>query len=259
MPPPYPPPACGGGYGGGARIGNSRCAVAPPTRHMIRISKSLNSTERRVKLVFLLLAGLKWGKLAPTAGTMLLSLVLYATIYGWRYAAGFIALMFAHEMGHFVAARQRGLDVGAPMFIPFLGAAIVLKDHPVDVRTEAYVAMGGPLVGTVAAVAVYLWGRWTDSSRLLVIPYSGLFLNLFNLLPISPLDGGRITAIISPRIWLIGAPIMLAVFFYIPSPILLLVAIFAFPQLVKACNYDPKAPENIAYYGVTLHTKPETR
>jgi Zn-dependent protease len=147
-------------------------------------------------LLFLLLSGLKWGKLATIGGTMLLSLAVYATIWGWPYAAGFVALMFAHEMGHFVAARQRGLDVGAPTFIPFVGAWINLRDQPHDVETEAYVAVAGPLVGTAAAVAVYLWGRSTDSGLLLAIAYAGLFLNLFNLLPLSPLDGGRITAII---------------------------------------------------------------
>ena len=210
-----------------------------------------------MKLLFLLLATLKWGKLATTGGTMLLSLVLYATIWGWPYAAGFIGLLFAHEMGHFVAARQRGLDVGAPTFIPFVGAWIELKDKPLDVETEAYVAMAGPLVGTVAAIAVYFWGRWTDTGMLLAIAYAGLFLNLFNLLPLSPLDGGRITAIISPRVWLIGAPLMLALVIYQPSPVLVIIAIIAFPQLVRAWKYDPKAPENLAYYAVPMQTKLE--
>jgi Zn-dependent protease len=208
-------------------------------------------------LLFLLLSGLKWGKLVTTGGTMLLSLAIYATIWGWPYAAGFVALMFAHEMGHFVAARQRGLDVGAPTFIPFVGAWINLRDQPHNVETEAYVAAAGPLVGTVAAVAVYLWGRSTDSGLLLAIAYAGLFLNLFNLLPLSPLDGGRITAIISPRVWLIGAPLMLALLIYRPSPVLLIIAVLAMPQLVKAWNYDAKAPENLAYYGVPLQTKLE--
>ena len=210
-----------------------------------------------MKLLLLLLSGLKWGKLATTAGTMLLSLAIYATIWGWPYAAGFIALMFAHEMGHYVAARRCGLNVGAPAFIPFVGAWINLKEQPRDVRTEAYVAVAGPLVGTVSAVAVYLWGRWTDSTLLLAIAYAGLFLNLFNLLPVSPLDGGRITAVISPRVWLIGAPVMLAMLFYRPSPVLAIIAIIAFPQLIKAWKYDPKAPENLAYYGVPFQTKLE--
>lgn len=208
-------------------------------------------------LLFLLFSGLKWGKLATTAGTMLLSLVVYATIWGWRYAAGFIALLFAHEMGHYIAARQRGLNVGAPAFIPFVGAWIALEDQPLDVETEAYIGLAGPVAGTVAALAVYLVARSEDSGLLLAIAYSGLFLNLFNLLPISPLDGGRITAVLSPRIWFLGVPILLAVMLYRPSPMLIVVAVLAFPQLMKAWRYDPTAPENVAYYGTTLQTKLE--
>ncbi|VIO72373.1 hypothetical protein CI1B_40170 [Bradyrhizobium ivorense] len=208
-------------------------------------------------LLVLLLSGLKWGKLATTGGSMLPSLALYATIWGWRYAAGFIALLFAHEMGHYVAARQRGLDVGAPAFIPFMGAFIALKERPADVETEAYVAIAGPVVGTIAALAVYWWARSVDSGLLLAIAYSGLFLNLFNLLPISPLDGGRVTAVLSPRIWFAGVPILLALMLYRPSPMLLIVAVLAVPQLIQAWRYDPHAPENVAYYGVPLQTKLE--
>jgi len=208
-------------------------------------------------LLLILFSGLKWGKLGMTGGTMLLSLVVYAGIWGWRYAAGFIALLFAHEMGHYIAARQRGLNVGAPAFIPFVGAWIALKEQPVDVETEAYVALAGPLVGTSAALAVYLWARSDDSSLLLAIAYSGLFLNLFNLLPISPLDGGRVTSVLSPRIWLLGVPMLLALMLYRPSPMLIIIAILAAPQLIKAWRYDPSAPENVAYYGTTLQTKLE--
>jgi Zn-dependent protease len=208
-------------------------------------------------LLFILFSSLKWGKLAASGGSMLLSLAVYAAIWGWRYAAGFIALLFAHEMGHYVAARQRGLNVGAPAFIPFVGAWIALKDKPVDVETEGYVAIAGPVVGTIAALAVYLWARSENSGLLLAISYSGLFLNLFNLLPISPLDGGRVTAVLSPRIWLLGAPILLALMLYRPSPMLVIVIVLAAPQLVKAWRYDPKAPENAAYYGVPLQTKLE--
>ena len=210
-----------------------------------------------MKVLLILLSGLKWGKLAASGGSMLLSLLVYATIWGWRYAAGFIALLFAHEMGHYVAARQRGLNVGAPAFIPFMGAFIALESQPVDVETEAYVAIAGPVVGTIAALAVYLWARSEDSGLLLAISYSGLFLNLFNLLPISPLDGGRITAVLGPRIWFLGVPILLALMLYRPSPMLIIVVVLAIPQLMKAWRYDPKAPENVAYYGTAIQTKLE--
>jgi Zn-dependent protease len=208
-------------------------------------------------LLLIVFSGLKWGKLATSGGSMLLSLAVYATIWGWRYAAGFIALLFAHEMGHYVAARQCGLKVGAPAFIPFVGAWIALEDQPVNVETEAYVAIAGPVIGTIAALAVYLLARAEDSGLLLAIAYSGLFLNLFNLLPISPLDGGRVTAVLGPRIWFLGVPILLALMLYRPSPMLIIVVILAVPQLIKAWRYDPRAPENIAYYGVSAQTKLE--
>jgi Zn-dependent protease len=201
-------------------------------------------------MLALLLGALKLGKVGGTLITMLISLAVYAGLYGWRFAAGFIALLFAHEMGHFVAARQRGLPVSAPTFIPFVGAWIELKDQPMDVETEAYVAAAGPFVGTVAATLVYFWGSHSGSGLLLALSYAGFFLNFFNLIPLPPLDGGRMTAILSPRIWFVGAPLMLALMLYRPSPLLILIAIASLPALKKAWHYDPADPENAAYYAV---------
>ncbi len=209
------------------------------------------------KLLMLLLGGLKFGTLLTTGGTMLISLVVYAWIFGWRYAAGFIALLFLHEMGHYIAARQRGLNVGAPTFIPFVGAWIQLKEMPHDAETEAYVGMGGPLIGTLGALACYFYARegGADLRWLLAVAYGGFFLNLFNLIPVSPLDGGRITAVLSPRIWLLGAPVLVGMFFWTPSPILILVAISAAPQVMKAWNYDPKDPAHGDYYKTSAETR----
>jgi Zn-dependent protease len=208
-----------------------------------------------LKLLLLAIAGLKLGKLAVVLGSMLLSLVLYAQLWGWPYAAGFILLLFAHEMGHVMAARIRGLEVSAPAFIPFMGAFITMRQAPPDVETEAYVAFGGPFVGTLACFAVYFWARAEDSTLGLAVAYAGLFLNLFNLLPISPLDGGRITAVLGPRIWLLGAPLLLVLLLVQPSPVLIVIAIMAFPQVLAAWRYDPAAPENRAYYGIPDSTK----
>lgn len=210
-----------------------------------------------LKLLMLLLGGLKFGKLLTTGGTMLVSLVVYAWFFGWRYAAGFIALIFVHEMGHYIAARQRGLDVGAPTFIPFVGAWIQLKELPHDAETEAYVGMGGPLLGTLGSLACYFYARdgGADVRWVMAVAYSGFFLNLFNLIPVSPLDGGRITAVLSPRIWLLGAPVLAGVFFWSPSVVLILVALSAAPQLMKALTYDPKDPANGDYYKTSAETR----
>src|SRR4051812_41018685 len=153
-----------------------------------------------------------------TSGTMLLSVLAYSWLFGWRYAVGFVGLILVHEMGHYIAARQRGLDVGAPTFIPFVGAWIELKDQPHNVETEAYVGIAGPIAGTVGALVCYYLGRNYDSQLLLALSYAGFFINLFNLIPMSPFDGGRITAVLSPRTWFFGVPILVALFFYNPSP-----------------------------------------
>lgn len=202
------------------------------------------------KLLLLLFSGAKFGKIFLTGGTMLISVVVYAFIFGWWYAVGFVLLIFVHEMGHYIAARRRGLNVGAPTFIPFVGAWIQLKDLPHDAETEAYVGLGGPLVGTLGALVCYVLARSYHSDLLLALSYSGFFLNLFNMIPLSPFDGGRITAAISPKLWLVGAPILVALFFYRPSPLLILMALLAAPQVWKAIKFDPNAPENLAYYRV---------
>lgn len=204
-----------------------------------------------MKILLALLASGKLGKILLSGGTMLLSIVSYAWIFGWRYSVGFVLLIFVHEMGHYVAARQRGLNVGAPTFIPFVGAWIELKDLPHDVETEAYVGFAGPFAGTLGALACYFLSRHFDSMLILALASAGFFLNLFNLIPLSPFDGGRITAIISPRVWLAGVPILAGLFLYRPSPLLIMMAIIAAPQAMKAWKYNPSAPENATYYAVT--------
>jgi Zn-dependent protease len=208
-----------------------------------------------MKLILLLLSSLKFGKLLTTGGTMIVSVVMYAFVYGWKYAVGFVGLIFVHEMGHYLAAKQKGLDVGVPVFIPFVGAWIALKEMPHDAEMEAYIGLGGPLVGSIGALACYFAAREYNSMLLLAISYSGFFLNLFNLIPVPPLDGGRITAVLSPRLWLLGLPILVAVFFYHPNPMLILIAVLAIPQVWRYFKNKEENPEEQAYYDVPLETK----
>ena len=194
-----------------------------------------------MKILLLLLGGLKLGKVALTGGTMLLSMVAYSFIFGWWYAVGFVLLILFHELGHYAAAKQRNLNVGAPTFIPFVGAWIQLKDQPMDVETEAYVGIAGPVAGTVAAMVCYYAAEYTHSQLLLALAYAGFMINLFNLIPISPLDGGRITAIIG-------------LFVVSHSPMLLLIAIMAIPHVMSTFRGGPHGlPER--YYEVSLSTK----
>lgn len=210
-----------------------------------------------IKALLLFLTSLKLGKVLLSVGSMLLTIWVYTTIYGLPFAAGFVLLILVHELGHYAAARQRGLDVGLPMFIPFLGAWITLKDQPVDAETEAYVAYAGPFIGTLGAFAVYFLGRAQESDLLMALAFSGFMINLFNLIPLSPLDGGRITQILSPRIWFLGVPLLIALFFYFPSPLLILIALFAAPSLFAAWRYDPNSPEALRYRDVPMATRLE--
>jgi Zn-dependent protease len=208
-----------------------------------------------VKLLLLLLSGVKLGKLFATGGTMLISLVAYAFVFGWRFAAGFVVLLLVHEMGHYIAARQKGLAVGLPTFIPFVGAWVELKDRPHDAQTEAYVGLGGPLLGSVGATLCYFLARETGASWLLAVAYAGFFLNLFNLIPLSPFDGGRITAVLSPRIWLLGVPVLVALFLWRPSPLLILMAVLAAPQVWQALTYRSDSDAARGYYAVPASVK----
>lgn len=208
-----------------------------------------------LKILLLLLSGAKLSKLLLSGGSMLISVLAYSWIFGWRYAVGFVALLFVHEMGHFIAARQRGLKVGLPTFIPFMGAWIELKDQPHNAETEAYVGLGGPLLGTVGALVCYFLARSYGANWLLAVAYGGLFLNLFNLIPLSPLDGGRIVAVLSPRLWLLGAPLLGVLFYYTHSPMLILIAVLAAPQLWKALRFNRHSPEAATYYAASASVK----
>lgn len=188
-----------------------------------------------------------------SGGTMVLSVFAYSLIFGWRYAAGFVALIFVHEMGHYIAARKRGLNVGLPAFIPFVGAWIQLKEQPMDAETEAFVGIAGPMLGSTAAFVCYLIAIESGSHLMLALAYAGFMLNLFNLIPVSPLDGGRIVSVISPRIWFLGFPLLVALFIWRPSPLLILIAVFALPQLWMA--FKTRNIESSAYYRAPLEVR----
>ena len=203
------------------------------------------------RILLLLVAGLKFGKLLPTVASMLFAIGVYALVFGWRYALGIVAMLFLHEMGHYIAARQRGLGVSLPMFIPFAFAWVKLDRAPHDAETDAYVALAGPLLGTVAAIGAYFLARDDGPDWLLAVAYSGFFINLINMIPVPPLDGGRITAVLSPRIWLLGVPIIGALLWYHFSMILLLVAIMAGPHVFAALKFDRNSAAAQQYYAVS--------
>lgn len=116
----------------------------------------------------------------------------YALIWGWRFAVGFVLLILVHELGHFVEAKRQGLNPSLPVFIPFLGAYVVMKNAPFDPWRNLLVSAAGPFAGGLASLAVWGAGEALDSRLLVALAYVGFLLNLFNLIPFRPLDGGFI-------------------------------------------------------------------
>jgi Zn-dependent protease len=200
------------------------------------------------KFKFILAAIFKF-KVFTTSASMLVSLAAYAWIWGWRFAVGFILLLFVHELGHYLEARRQGLDVGAPVFIPFLGAAIILKENPLDAWREAQIAIAGPIVGSLGAAAVWFVGEQQNSELLVALGFTGFFLNLFNLLPVVPLDGGRIAAAIHPILWILGFAGLIALVFIAPNPLLIVIALIVGLELWRRWQ-ERGTPEAESYYRI---------
>ncbi|HET7577746.1 MAG TPA: site-2 protease family protein [Bacillales bacterium] len=182
-----------------------------------------------------ILAKLKWviGLLKLTKfGGMFLSLIFslagYAVFYGWTFAAVLVYLILIHESGHLVAARQKGIKTSPALFIPFIGAVISMKERPKDAATEAYLAYGGPLAGLISFLPAIPLYYWTHASVWGLMIFLGALLNLFNLLPVSPLDGGRIVTVLSTKIWFFGLLAVAALMFWSPSPIMILILVIGF-------------------------------
>ncbi|ETT49369.1 hypothetical protein C171_23890 [Paenibacillus sp. FSL H8-237] len=176
-----------------------------------------------------ILSLLKIGKIAGPLISMMVSIGAYALIYPWGFAIGIVLLLLVHELGHVIAAKRIGLPVSAPLFIPFLGALITMKKHPLDAKTEAYVAFGGPILGTIGSTAVFGAAYYMDSPLLYSLAYIGFLLNLINLLPIHPLDGGRIATAVTRWLWLVGLVGGLAIIVYLRSILFFIIwAMFAY-------------------------------
>jgi Zn-dependent protease len=176
-----------------------------------------------IKSLFLLLPNVK---LLATAGTALVSVAAYSLLWGWTFAAGFVVLIFIHEMGHVIQLRREGIKASAPMFIPFMGAAIFSKSLGDDALAEARVGLAGPVLGTLGAIVCLALAEATGSDLLRALAYVGFFLNLFNLLPVVPLDGGRAMAAMAPAMWFAGFAALVVLAFVFPNPIIFIVLIF---------------------------------
>ncbi len=220
-------------------------------KRLAGVLAALGAVLAKAKALLLLLPKLK---LLTTFGTMVVSIAAYSLVFGIPFAVGFVALLLLHETGHVIQLRREGVRASAPMFIPFLGAVISAKSMGKDAAAEARVGLAGPVLGTLASlVPLGLWLA-TGGEFWRALAYIGFFLNLFNLLPVVPLDGGRAMAALSPAIWLVGLAGLLALTVFYPSPLLFLILILGGLESWRRWKLRG-TPQGRAYYAIPARTR----
>lgn len=219
----------------------------------------------KFKTLLVILFDIKWvaflGKFGLASISAVISVAVYSHLFGWSFAVGLVVLLFIHEMGHAIVMRLKGIPVGGMIFIPLLGAAVFMRRMPSNARDEAEVGIAGPVAGALAALACLLIAHQMFESTGLPgiwapLAYFGCFLNLFNLIPLTPFDGGRVLAAIDRRIWIIGFVVLIAIqiwqwLMHSTSIWLLLFIIIAATDFWARRGFK-KSPEVQAYYAVPL-------
>ncbi len=198
-----------------------------------RIKKALGPIAVVGVVIAKFLAKLKFilPVLLKSGGTMLLMVWVYMQLWGWQFALGFVLLLLVHETGHLIVARKFGLKVGAPVFIPFMGAFIALKEAPRNAWMEACVGIGGPLLGSLGALVCNALGEFFAAPIFIALAWFGYFLNLFNLTPVGMLDGGRIVTALSRWLWLPGFALLIWFGWKYPNFIIWLIVLLSLPRI----------------------------
>lgn len=206
------------------------------------------------KAKFLLLAVAKIKGLT-TLGTMFVSIAAYALVFGWPFAVGFVLLILVHEMGHVIQLRREGVEASAPVFIPFLGAVIAAKSLGEDAAAEARVGLAGPILGTIGTLIPLAIWLATGSDLWRALAYVGFFLNLINLLPVLPLDGGRAMAVLGPKVWIAGILVAVAAAVIFLGPFMLVLALLlGGPELYHRWK-NRNSEESRKFHSVPTRTK----
>jgi Zn-dependent protease len=205
----------------------------------------------KFKGILLLLPKLK---ILTTSGSMLVSVAAYALIWGWKFAFGFVLLLFVHEMGHVLQLKREGVPASAPLFIPFMGAVVGMKKLPDDAAAEARVGLAGPVLGSIGALVPLLIFELNGNDFWKALAFVGFFLNLTNLLPVLPLDGGRAMAALSPWMWFVGYAMLVGATFLFPNPIMFLILLLGGMETYRRWKAR-KTPAGQAYYKVSRRTR----
>jgi Zn-dependent protease len=233
----------------GAALGHPRSRESFYKRRIAPIGVAILAFLAKIKSILLLLPKIK---ILVTAGSMAVSIVAYTTIWGFWFAIGFVVLLLVHEMGHVIQLRREGIAASAPMFIPFLGAVVAAKSLGKNALAEARVGLAGPVLGTIGSAACLVVWQITGHDYWRALGYTGFFINLFNLLPVVPLDGGRAMAAMSPWMWFLGFFGIVVLAFVFPNPIIILIALFAAYETYRRWEHRRKGgAETEAFYRVS--------
>ncbi len=191
-------------------------------------------------------------KLLSTAGTAIISVVVYSLFFGWTFAIGFVVLLFVHEMGHVIQLRREGIKASAPMFIPGFGAVVMMKSMPDDALAEARVGLAGPILGTAGSAVCLAIGEATNSNFMRALAYVGFLLNLINLVPLTPFDGGRAMAAMAPAMWFVGLGVMIALLLITGNTFLLIFIVLGGMDVWRRWKArQTRSIEQAAYYRVS--------
>jgi Zn-dependent protease len=207
----------------------------------------------KLKLLLVVLPKLK---LLITFGSMFVSVAAYSLLFGWDFAIGLVLLIFVHEMGHVIQLRREGIRASAPTFIPFLGAIITSRSLGDNALAEARVGLAGPILGSLGALVALLIYHATGAPIWRALAFFGFYINLFNLIPLSPLDGGRAMAAMAPWMWVIGFAALgaVAIFFHAPIMIAFLL-IGGWDSWRRWKKRRGGAPDQAAYYTVSPRSR----
>lgn len=201
----------------------------------------------KFKTLLLLLLNFKWAfillKVFTYGGSFFISLFFYALFWGWKFGLVFVLMILAHEMGHYVTIRNYGLPARLPMFVPFFGAYTV-GGVPASLEQDAYIALAGPLTGLGVSAICFGYGYATHDPFWYVAANVGAFINLFNMIPALPFDGGRVAGALSPALWVVGFALFLVLSFalHVPLFFVFLFALLALPSAIAGWRgyVDPR-------------------
>ena len=187
-----------------------------------------------------------------TLVSAVISIGAWSLVFGPWAAIALVVMLFVHEMGHVVEIRRQGMQATAPVFIPFMGAAIFQRSHPTNALRQAQIGIAGPIAGTIGATIAFIFYTSTHAPIFLIAAWFGFFLNLINLIPAGMLDGGWILAPVSKWLLVAGyAVIAFGVFFlHAFSVLLFVIALLGLPMLIARFRNGDSA-----YYSVPAGAK----